>query len=51
MMTAIDAQRGKRHLKINGYAILTILQLSHLARILQCWLKNATTGLVCTPVN
>ena len=33
-------QQEKRHLKINTCAIVTILRLSHLVRILQCWRKT-----------
>ena len=33
-------QQEKRHFKINTCAIVTILRLSHLVRILQCWRRT-----------
>ena len=52
MMTA-RVRKLELHLKKSTYATATILRLSHLVRILQCWREEPCNwiGLPCSPLN
>ena len=52
MMTA-TVRKLELHLKESTYAIVTVLRLSHLVRIWQCWREEPYNwiGLPCSPLN